>query len=254
MKNIDQDFNTLQDFIDGKLSKEAEDTVRGRLDKDPAFAKLYQHSQAAIEVIRSDAEQSTMALLQSIQKSENLSLETTASKSKIRSIKSFRLLRIAAVLIVLVVAAVWVFFPGDQSMVAFNEYYETPAFDLQRGAATDQLLISASNAYNQDDFAAALSNLEAYETAAGATTNTQLYRAIAHLELNQTSAALALLNTLSKGSEQLDQVYWLKALAHLKVGEKAAAVTTLQTLQSGSIAITASRKQKIAELLEQIKE
>lgn len=254
MKNIDQDFNTLQDFIDGKLSKEAADTVRGRLDKDAGFAKLYQHSQAAIEVIRTDAEQSTMALLQSIQKSENLSLDTSSSKGKIRRIKPFRLLSIAAILVVLIVAAVWLFLPGDQSMVAFNEYYETPAFDLQRGAATDQLLLSASNAYNEKDFASALSNLDAYENAAGATTNTQLYRAIAHLELNQTSAALALLNTLSKGSEQLDQVYWLKALAHLKAGDKAAAVTTLQTLQSGPIVITASRKQKVTELLEQIKE
>ncbi|GAB5555698.1 MAG: hypothetical protein Sapg2KO_52890 [Saprospiraceae bacterium] len=252
MKNIDQDFNTIQDFIDGKLSQEAADTVRGRLDKEPDLAKLYQHSKAAIEVVRAEAEQSTMALLQSIQQSENLSLETKASKGKIRSIKPFRLLSIAAVLIVLIVAAVWVFLPGDQNMVAFNEYYETPAFDLERGGEAEELLLSAGNAYNQKDFEVALNNLEAFENTNGVTTNTQLYRAIAHLELDQTTASLAILNTLSKGTEQLDQVFWLKALAHLKAGEKEAAITALKTLQSGSIVITPSRKQKIAELLEAI--
>ncbi len=149
-------------------------------------------------------------------------------------------------------AAVWVFLPGDQNMVAFNEYYETPAFDLERGGEAEELLLSAGNAYNQKDFEVALSNLEAFENTNGVTTNTQLYRAIAHLELDQTTASLAILNTLSKGTEQLDQVFWLKALAHLKAGEKEAAITALKTLQSGSIVITPSRKQKIAELLEAI--
>ncbi|MEM6380838.1 MAG: hypothetical protein AAF705_21865, partial [Bacteroidota bacterium] len=236
MKNIDQDFNKIQDYIDGNLSQQEAAAIKDRLEKEPDFDQLYQRSKAAIEVIRSEAEQSTMALLQSIEKSEQISLTPEAKEAKIRKFNPRRLLSIAAVLLVLVVAAVWVMLPKDQSMVAFNNYYETPAFDLQRGGSTaDALLSNARNAYNQGDFATALQALKEYESSNEATSNTQIYQAIALIELDKTEEALTILNSLSEGKEQLDQVYWMKALAHLKQGDKVTAVTTLKTLNSGSI-------------------
>ena len=67
MKNINQDFNTIQDYIDGNLSQQEAALVKERLQKEPDFDRLYQRSKAAIEVIRSEAEQSTMPLLRSLQ-------------------------------------------------------------------------------------------------------------------------------------------------------------------------------------------
>jgi hypothetical protein len=252
MENIDKDFNLIQDYLDGGLSSKETAQVQKRIAKDPNFARLHERSQKAIKAVRNEAENSTMAMLRNIQKTEVPKLNETRPTSKIRKITPFRMMSIAAVLLVLVVAAVWVFLPQDNSLSAFNEYYETPAFDLQRGGNAEALISTASSQYSAGDFQAALQSLEAYEQASGATTGTQLYRAIAHLEIDQNMEALEILNKLSSGADQLDQVYWLKALTLLKMEEPALATAALEQLLSDEVTITSSRRQKVEALLEEL--
>lgn len=255
MKNIDQEFNKIQDYIDGSLSKSDMEAFRKRMAKEPALKRLYERSKAAINVVQQESERSTMALLKNIEQSEELTLQAdlTEKRNPKLKIKPLWYIAIAAVFTGLILVSMWLFQPKNQNMVAFNEYYETPSYDTQRGASnTDELFTEAMVEYQNGDFNAALQKLKDYEDANDITFESQIYRAVSNLELNRTIPAIEILDGLIQGDQQLDQVYWLKALAHLKLDQTDEAIFVLKVLLSEEVSATPNRKQKAQELLDKL--
>lgn len=250
MENFDQNFDLIQEYIDGKLPDEQRAQVEQRLEKDPDFARLYQRSKATIQVIKQEAEQSTMALLDGLHEKEIGQAPRKKENAKVRQIPLRRILSIAAVLALLITAGIWLFIPQNESLTAFENYYERPAFDMQRGAEGDPLLSEIARVYNAEDYITTLEKINAYENIGDAENALKRYKAIALIETNQIKEAQDVLESLKGEGEQLDEIYWLSAMANLKADNQAAAIDDLKALQNGDFPVTEARQKKVDELLE----
>lgn len=253
MENFDQNFDLIQQYIDGELSAEKRARVEQRLEQEVDFAQLYQRSKAAIQVIRDDAEQSTMAFLDQLHDQEIQEDFKASEAGKIRRLPLRRILSIAAVLLLLITAGIWLFRPQDESLRAFNSYYETPDLDITRGIDTDALLTEVASAYNAGNFALALEKIEKYQASGEAEIPLDLYKAVALLETDRTEAAIDILTTLKTRNFSLDQVYWLSAMSNLKMGNKMGAIEDLETLLAADFPVTNARKTKANEVLKRIR-
>lgn len=251
MKNIDQDFELIQQYLENELAADQRASVEKRLADDQDFAQLYRRTQTAVQVIQEDAEQSTLKMLQGLHQQE-IEDKPVTSPTKVRRLRPVRWIGIAATLALLVVAAIWLFRPSDPALTAFNEYYQTPSFDLQRGANTSALLSEISIAYNAADYATALGKINDYEAAGSTSVSLQIFKAVCYLELDNTPAAINELSLLTEQDQQLDEIYWLRAMAYLKDKNKEAARSDLQQLLSEEFSVTLARRLKVQNILESL--
>lgn len=252
MKNIDQDFNLIQQYLDGELPPEQRTQVEKRLEQEQDFARLYQRSRAAIQTIKDDAEKTTMAFLGELHQKEIKQEPKKEATPRVRQLPIRRILSIAAVLVLLLTATLWLFRPQNTSLTAFDNYYNRPAFDMQRGGQADALISDIIQAYNSGDFSTALERIEAYERSAGTQVNISLYKAVSLLETGETEQAQNVLQELKEQEEQLDEIYWLSAMTHLKSGDKFAASADLEVLLSDKFPVANARKQKAVELMKEL--
>ncbi|HKK77831.1 MAG TPA: hypothetical protein VJ953_22325 [Saprospiraceae bacterium] len=249
MENFDQNFELIQEYIDGNLPAEQRTQVEERLEKDPDFARLYQRSKMTIQVIKQEAEQSTMAFLDGLHEKEIGQASQEKGAAKVRQMPLRRILSIAAVLALLITAGIWLFLPQNESLTAFENYYERPAFDMQRGAEGDPLLSEIARVYNAEDYMATLEKINTYENIEDTEIALKRYKAIALIETNRIKEAQDLLESLKGDGEQPDEIYWLSAMANLKADNQTAAIDDLKALLSGDFPVTEARKRKVNELL-----
>lgn len=251
MKNIDQDFDLIQRYLDGALDTDQQTTVEKRLQKEKDFAQLYNQSKTAVQIIQDDAEQATMALLQKLHRKE-VAEPKLRKKDNVWRLTPRRLISIAATIGLVLVAGFYLFRPTDPSLSAFNNYYETPTYDLQRGGEPSLETSEIISAYNNQDFETALAKIAEYEQDGTTNLDLQIYKAVCFLELGNTQSAIDQLTTLTQQEEHLDEIYWLLAMAHLKNKDIDAASQNLQILQGDDFSVTLARKLKAQNILEEL--
>jgi tetratricopeptide (TPR) repeat protein len=239
----EQDYTILDNYFNGLLSEEDQQMVLQRTALEPAFAKEFGLRQSmetwlGAEPKRAEVRQLTNELGASF-------FETDTAKPALQVVHKrrpmVRILLLAAASVALLVAALWIFSPKEDLYAAYSKH---APLELTVRGAQDADKTTAERAFQQKDFAKALSALQQLNAADNQPIY-QLYVGICLIELNRSAEARAMLQPIATGQSAFKgEAVWYQALSYLREGKEAAAGDLLRT-----IAPTDSRYRQAKELM-----
>lgn len=200
----------------GKLSGEALDAFRARLEADPELAAEVSREMELVQAIR--ASDAVGAFRKQLAAQEAVWAQSAASPRKARMVALRPLLRAAAALLLLVVGAL-IFWPRGASKS--SEQIFAAHFNLAETLENTPLRRDAAG---NDDKQAASPFFE------------QLRAAGADLQGGHPSAALdriGQLKAMPEGAAYADQLAWLAGLAQLQNGDAESAIRELESIRQG---------------------
>jgi tetratricopeptide (TPR) repeat protein len=152
----------------------------------------------------------------------------------------------AAASLALVAVAVWFFTSTGSPSYRQYALHDAPSFTV-RGAA-DQAASEAENAFNDKNYAAALSALDRLLAAQPDDSTALLYKGICLIELDRTAEARAILTPMASGTSALrSEAVWYVALSFLKEKNVAACKAELLKIAPGE-----GRYEQAQELLKKL--
>ncbi len=208
----DLDLDKIQKYLDGQLSEQDRKDFEDRLADDSVLAgevRVYQELDLALEGAGADAFRSEIDQWE----------KASTTEKKIVPLRRF--LSIAAALVLLVAASLFILLPSGQSAQEIFATYYDPYEDLitARDSKSSAVLNQAMAAYNQEEFATAESQLRAYLDAGGEHLGAKLYLAISQLEQGKINEVIPNLNALLNHPQYGQQSRWYLGLAYLKDGK-----------------------------------
>ncbi|GJM30129.1 MAG: hypothetical protein DHS20C17_27640 [Cyclobacteriaceae bacterium] len=224
---MEQDIKLIEDYLNGDLSPEDRSMVSNRLKEDSVFARRFEiirGSQLAldpeIELFESD--------LKSVQNEYQSASETLTWWRKSYGV--------AAVLLIVSTTFLgylfWFQNPSSESL--YLSYLEAPPNNISvRGQLTDEQLIEAMEAYDQQNYALALEHLQQVLEVEPDHYGALFYTGVCYLLLEQYQSSLSLFQSLTKtdSNEYYTAAKWYLSLNLLKLDQIAKAKSELQQLQ-----------------------
>lgn len=246
----EQDNKLLDDYLDGRLSPLEAADVERRVAAEPALAEaLALRNELSTWLRQEPTRQRVQAA--TAQLGEEFFGATGASAPPSPPLRVVwrrpQWLAAAAALALLVVAAWWLL-RTPTAPPTYADVARHDALQLTVRGRTDSLAAAAETAFNQKNYASALTALEGLLSQQPDNLTAQLYRGICLLELQRPAEARTALNPLVNGPSALrSDAQWYVALSFLQEKNAAACVSTLRQIDPES-----SRGKAAQGLLEQL--
>ena len=231
MTQQDQDYDLIQRFFEFELNDEDRQAVEQRLLTEPDFRLRMQLYQSVHEKIDQQTRHDHVSFR--LRESTN----TIAETSRVRSLNIRRWLALAASVLLLIAVGSLLFFqngtPDSQALAL--EYWEaldkTDALTLRSGSESDaqpigsEQLQAAYRAFDQEEYATTLAQLDFPFGTPELNTRAQLLRAAVAIEQQQYDRAIVLTQTVldNPAAAQRDQALWYQALIYSLSGNAEAA-------------------------------
>lgn len=225
----ERDFTLLNDYFNGLLAPDEARSVEARAASEAEFGQEFDLRRRMEAFPRRAAQRQVFAdILAAVGTDffQEKKLETPENQTTMTAkVNRMRWLAVAAS-VALVAIAVWFF--ARESSPSYRQYaqHDTPSFTI-RGAA-DQAAGEAEKAFDEKNYAAALSALERLLTVQSDDPTALLYKGICLIELDHIGEARAVLAPMADGNSALrGEARWYVALSFLKEKNSAACRTEL---------------------------
>ncbi|MFK8104998.1 MAG: tetratricopeptide repeat protein [Saprospiraceae bacterium] len=223
MENKDNDL--IEAYFDGRLDASQQATVELRVAKEEGFAAAFEQRKEMQTYLKNIAKQEKLEQ-QLDQIGQPYFQGETAKVVPLKKEKpnQSRLAMLTALVTAAAVAFLLILFNPFKQASLYEQYALHEPLNLTEKSATDdQLAAKAEIAFNEKQYPAAVTALEAYLAQNPTAIKASLFKAIALLETGQFTESRAILTRLSKGKTALKvEAQWYLALSYLKVEEIAA--------------------------------
>lgn len=223
--------NKIDAYLQDRMTNLEKELFEEALENDPEKRKMLEEHREAIKMIKIA---SLKQNLDQLEKAHGKDSSRSEKKSRVVSLFSRpQLIGIAASLLVLVVAAVWIFLPSPQSesQLAFEKYYEKdPGLPTTMGVSDEISLSQAMLLYKQGEYGQAE---EAFDQLLeqGPSDTVLYYKAMTLIELENFEQAEKYLRKsqleTGKYSQRSD---WYLAMVLLEQNQKEESIEILQDI------------------------
>ena len=220
----------IQDYLEGKLEDKDLKDFENRLQQDPALAaevQEFQDLELGLHGIGADQ------FKEEVKQWEAAYRQTQQPAHKVFSLR--RYYAVAATIALFIVAGIYFLMPGTPGMDQLYAQNYVPYEDmiLDRSNASEgaqSFLVAGMEAYNQQQYAQAAENLQAYLREAPSQYGAALYLGIAQMELNQFDEAESNFDLALQDPRFAQQAQWYRALLYLKSQQPEKAKAALQAI------------------------
>lgn len=213
-------FELLEDYLNGKLSKEEKKAFEKRLNADPNLKKELEKHKLLHEVI---ADFDTIDFRKKIQEIEkDVSFKQNKKRNK-------WLLPIAASLVILIgIGMIWTIYePSEDNL--FDEYYSPyPVEDIRRGSQ-GQIPHQVLNDYLSKKYDEIISDFELLVRKYPKNDSIKMYLGTSYLEENRTQEALSVFKTIDDNAYK-EHALWYISLCYLNLEDRENCIKTLDNL------------------------
>jgi predicted Zn-dependent protease len=222
---MDNFEDKMDDYIQNKMNDLDRKVFEKELAEDPDKKERFEQHKEVIQIIEIASLKEQLDRLE--HKVDQEKKSSSQKKSKVINLfPRAQMIGIAASLTILIVAAVWIFYPSQNNSdhFAFRKYYQKdPGLPTTMGVSDQITLDQAMLLYKQNNYQEAL---QAFETLLNETPNdtVQYYYAMSLMELDQFAEAEKTLRKLELKSSNLQQRrdwYLIMALLQLNREDEA---------------------------------
>ena len=231
-----EDYNLIEQYLDGQLSEEARTVFEARLasEKDLAEA-LTLRREMNRHLMRRDRRIELKQTLAELADEHFEEVATSHPEAKIVPMRGRRWLAYAASIAILAIIAFSLYYSLRPGL--YNQYAQHPPLALtQLSSQAETLGPQAEQAFNQKDYEQAFRLLEQYlEAKEQEDPLAHLYLGISALETERYEEAIQTFSILSTQTGQWqDYGQWYLALTYLKMGDKTACRAELSEISEAS--------------------
>jgi hypothetical protein len=232
MSKQQEHIELIEAYLAGELQGEKLQSFEDQLSNDTELAQevaLHQELQAAL------ADQETIDLENSLLEIRQ-ELDEETEKATVVPLRSSSRWLIAASILVLIAAAAYLLWPGQEQNLYADFFEPYPNYLTTRTDNQNTTLGAAINAYQNQDYTTALGHFQELLAEDDERTDIRFYMGICQSELDQAEAALS---SFEEVITQSDNTYagpakWYKALTHLKINQPEQAKSLLNQIISSN--------------------
>ncbi|MBK8922273.1 MAG: tetratricopeptide repeat protein [Saprospirales bacterium] len=232
-------YTRIEDYLDGVMNAQARQAFEAELHADPALAEALATVQEARERLRRQwmDEQADTALLSTLYQlgKSHFTGSSPADKKSGGGARIFRLPQAwwaaAAAMAILVVA--WFFWrpPAQERLYVQYRAFPEADFAVRGGGSAEQPLQLAAEAFNREDYAAALPALRNYLQRWPDDTEARMFAGFCYMELKQFDAATTIFEQIGGSANAWsDEANWSLALAYLRQNKRSECIVALETI------------------------
>lgn len=200
----EQDIDFIDRALHGVLNTQEQEAFARRIEVDPEFRKLYEEVQLMANAVKMVAVETRI-------------MTAGQPRSKTISWPTPRTLALAATLLLIAVAGIWLYNVNDKQLL--NQYYKVyDGMEIQKPRGSEslyQLKVSALNAYQVRDIPSALSKLDSALLISPDDEESFFLLGLCRLEEKAYDEAVEAFDRLGETYSSQPAVLWYKALAHL---------------------------------------
>ena len=215
-------YDLIEQYLAGELKGAALADFEQQLDADPSLKKEVELHAGVTASLKGEKVHELRSVITSVDQ------EWQAPHA--RRIPMRWVMGIAASL-ALLITAIFLFRPQQDPFVAYFEVY--PTTFLTRYDTTNQLILAATQAYNNEAYQEAITQLENLIQTNPDDLRYPFYLGLSHLASGAPDIAIPYLTQVAEepGNLLQEQARWYQALAYLRVGKSEQAKFTLQLIQ-----------------------